>query len=238
MPSCAPWDRRVHEVIPQGERRALPAPAQGSRPLRIPFWGEASVSPVSLPKNRRRRTAPARGPSAVYTLYRRNRNETKQVRPLLMGLGCVYMPPKATGCRHCRPPVTSVSLSPQPPQAASPCSWACRRLHARPPHQKRNEAPKPPAHVAWVRVHAAEGYWLPALPAPRDLRLPVSPTAAGGKSLLVDLPPSARTVAPFGTKRSAQAPCSWGLGASPRRQRLWLPAPPARPYAKILYIIS
>ena len=37
MPSCAPWDRRVHEVIPQGERRALPAPAQGSRPLRIPF---------------------------------------------------------------------------------------------------------------------------------------------------------------------------------------------------------
>ena len=37
MPSCAPWDRRVHEAIPQGERRALPAPAQGSRPLRIPF---------------------------------------------------------------------------------------------------------------------------------------------------------------------------------------------------------
>ena len=63
-------------------------------------------------------------------------------------------------------------------------------------------------------------------------------TAAGGKSLLVDLPSSARTVAPFGTKRSAQAPCSWGLGASPRRQRLWLPAPPARPYAKFMYIFS
>ena len=64
---------------------------------------------------------------------------------------------EGTGRPHCRPPVTSVSPSPQPPQAASPCSWTCRRLHARPPHQKRNEAPKPPARGAWVRVHAAEG---------------------------------------------------------------------------------
>ena len=51
MPSCAPWDRRVHEVIPQGERRALPAPAQGSRPLRIPFWEAASIFPSPVPQN-------------------------------------------------------------------------------------------------------------------------------------------------------------------------------------------
>ena len=42
---------------------------------------------------------------------------------------------------------------------------------------------------------------------------PASQNAAGGRPLLVGLPPSTRTFAPFGTKRSAQAPCSWGLGA-------------------------
>ena len=30
MPSCAPRDHQVHATIPQGARRALPAPAQGS----------------------------------------------------------------------------------------------------------------------------------------------------------------------------------------------------------------
>ena len=117
--------------------------------------------------------------------------------------------------------------SQKPPQADGPCSWAVRRVCALPPEQKRNEASPPPARGAWVRVHAAEGYWLPALPAPRDLRLPVSPTAAGGKSLLVDLPPSARTSAPSETKRSTQAPCSWGLGACTCRRRHWPAALPA-----------
>ena len=56
--------------------------------------------------------------------------------------------------------------------------------------------------------------------------VPRSQNAAGGKSLLVDLPPSVRTFATFGTKRSAQAPCSWGLGASISSRRRWLPALP------------
>ena len=81
-------------TIPPGERRALPAPAQGSRPLRIPFWGAAAVSP------------------------------------------------------HPRPPT---------PQAASPCSWACRRLLPPPPHSERNEASPPPAHGADLRDPRAEG---------------------------------------------------------------------------------
>ena len=80
--------RRVHATIPLGERRALPAPAQGINPLRIPFWG--------------------------------------------------------TG----RPPT---------PQAAGPCSWACRRLLASPPQPDRNEAPKPPTRGAWARLPRAEG---------------------------------------------------------------------------------
>src|SRR5699024_9841819 len=40
-----------------------------------------------------------------------------------------------------------------------------------------------------------------------------SPNAASGRLLRLSLPPSTRTFAPFGTKRSAQAPYSWGLGA-------------------------
>ena len=35
----APFARPVSHAVPQGERRALPAPAQGINPLRIPFWG-------------------------------------------------------------------------------------------------------------------------------------------------------------------------------------------------------
>ena len=62
--------------------------------------------------------------------------------------------------------------SPKTPQAASPCSWACRRLPPSPPHAERNEAPMPPARGAWVRLHSAEGtgcrhcrrHWLAALP--------------------------------------------------------------------------
>ena len=76
-------------AIPQGERRALPAPAQESRPLRIPLGEAAPISPSPIPQNCRRRTAPARGPSAVYALCRRNRNETQHPSPLLMGLGRV-----------------------------------------------------------------------------------------------------------------------------------------------------
>ena len=82
-------------AIPQGERRALPAPAQGSRPLRIPFGEPAPVFPVSPSPKRRRRTAPARGPSAVYALCRRNRNETKRPCPLLVGHGRVNTEPTA-----------------------------------------------------------------------------------------------------------------------------------------------
>ena len=52
-------------AIPQGDRRALPAPAQGSRPLRIPFGGTAASFPVSASPNRRRRQVPARGLAAV-----------------------------------------------------------------------------------------------------------------------------------------------------------------------------
>ena len=47
--------------------------------------------------------------------------------------------------------------SPKPPQAASPCSWTCLRLHALSPHSERNAANPPPARGAGLRQHGAEG---------------------------------------------------------------------------------
>ena len=87
--------QRFPPAVPRGERRTLPAPAQGIHPLGIPFWGTGLIFP-RLP-------------------------------------------------------------SPKTPQAASPCSWACRRLPPSPPHAERNEAPMPPTRGAWVRVPRAEG---------------------------------------------------------------------------------
>ena len=52
---------------------------------------------------------------------------------------------------------------------------------------------------------------------------------AGGRLLLPSLPPSAPAAAPTETKRSAHAPCSWGMGASARSRRRWKPALPAGP---------
>ena len=87
--------RLLPQTIPRGDRRALPAPAQGSKPLRIPFWGRQPFPPRLPSPNRRRQTAPARGPSAVYALCRWNRNETKRPCPLLVGHGCVNTEPTA-----------------------------------------------------------------------------------------------------------------------------------------------
>ena len=49
------------------------------------------------------------------------------------------------------------AASPNAPQAAGPCSWACRRLPAPPPHPNRNAARPPPARGAGARLHGAEG---------------------------------------------------------------------------------
>ena len=53
--------------------------------------------------------------------------------------------------------------------------------------------------------------------------------AAGGRPLLVGLSPSTAASAPFGTKRSAHAPFSWGMDASTRCRRRWPAALPRWP---------
>ena len=82
------------------------APGRGISPSRKP-----RSSPVP---QRRRRTAPARGPSAVCTLYRPIRTETQQTRPLLVGRVCVNFEPKALAAGTAGPKAladgTAVSL--------------------------------------------------------------------------------------------------------------------------------
>ena len=86
---------------------------------------------------------------------------------------------------------------------------AAERIHGGRPTSRG----RPPAAVGG-RETGENGRWFPK-------------TAAGGKSLLVDLPPSAPTPAPTDPHRSTPAPCSWGGCASTRSRRHWPPALPA-----------
>ena len=113
----------------------------------------------------------------------------------------------------------------QSPAAQSPKAPKARKLpppqiHLKPPSPKfrspKLQTPQRPNREAYQRPRSLRTSHFQHSPNPRrprpKRRLP-SPTAAGGRPLRVGLPPSTRTFTPFGTKRSAQAPCSWGLGA-------------------------
>ena len=163
------------------EPTALAAGTAGLHPLKSPDPWESPFletppffPPSPRPPERRRRQAPARGPAAVYALCRRNRNETKQVRPPARGADLRDQRAKGTGRRHCRPAPTQeskplgipfsgnasvppISPSPKTPQADGPCSWAVRRLPARSLHLDRNAAHPPPARGAGVRLLRANG---------------------------------------------------------------------------------
>ena len=84
------------------QRPALPAAAfflrhpAGPPKGPLPWASLFGTRPrLPVPQNRRRRMAPARGPSAVNAHRRPIRNETQRPSPLLMGLGRVYPEPKA-----------------------------------------------------------------------------------------------------------------------------------------------
>ena len=98
--------------------------------------------------------------------------------------------------------ISNVPQSPVcPAQSAVSPSPQNRRLYAPSPHSERTAAPKPSTRGAWAREHVAEGTGC------RHCR------PAGGKPLLVGLPPSTPTTAPSEPNRSTQALYSWGLGA-------------------------
>ena len=134
-PSFSPFPPPPHPpTIPQGDRRALPAPAQGSRPLRIPFWGTAHVFP-RLPSPKTPQTAgpcswacrrlPAPSPQT---------ERTAADPPPARGAGLRHHGAKGTGwrpCRPCRPTKAGKSsLGRRAPKSLS--SSRARRTQSRP----------------------------------------------------------------------------------------------------------
>ena len=79
------------------------------------------------------------------------------------------------------------------------------------PRGERRALPAPAQGIHPLRIP----FW-GRQPFPRS---PRPPNAAGGKPLLVGLPPSTPTIAPPEPNRSTPAPCSWGGRASNPSQR-------------------
>ena len=100
--------------------------------LENPFLGTARPQ-------RRRRQAPARGPAAVYSLHRPNRNVSQRPSPLLVGLGRVYFEPKALAAGTAGPPARGAGVrqprangywSPALPANAASAAWSCASVCA------------------------------------------------------------------------------------------------------------
>ena len=108
-------------------------------------------------------------------------------------------------------------------------SLSISSIHLSASHHAPPKHPRHPAHGAWVRRIRANGTGLRHCGPPLmgwgcvciEPKHPVPPNAAGGKPLLVGLPPSTSATAPFGTKRRTPAPCSWGGRSSTSSQRHW-----------------
>ena len=111
-----------------------------------------------------------------------------------------------------RPPVAKTVLQPRPRPPYSPAI----------PRGERRALPAPAQGTSPLGIP----FWGAAVIFPVT---PVPQNAAGGKPLLVGLPPSAPSTAPTGTKRRTPTPCSWGGCSSNPSQRHRPPALPARP---------
>ena len=98
LPPSLPRQRFL-PAVPRGERRALPAPAQGIHPLGIPFWGTGLVFPRLPSPKTPQAASPCSWACRRLPRLRPMRNETKHPCPLLVGHGCVYTAPKALADR-------------------------------------------------------------------------------------------------------------------------------------------
>ena len=116
---------------------------------------------------------------------------------------------RATQQRLCPTGANSVASAPR----SAPCPVGAR--------QRRSMRAVPAHHHSSASAASAR----PALPFTSPPRPPK--TAAGGRPLLVGLPPSVPSTAPPETQRSAHAPCSWGMSASIPSRRRWPAALPA-----------
>ena len=148
-------------------------------------------------------------------------------------------PPPPSSRRACQPflkgrPPHNMLFPVNPPKSGAPHSsaFAPTGQTASPPPSRSAPCPAGQGSVA-PRAQFRPVTLPPPPPQAQDQRFhppPTSPSpqpAAGGKPLLVGLPPSAPSTAPPETQRSAHAPCSWGMGACTRGRRRWPPALPA-----------
>ena len=101
VPSAGP----VSPAIPQGDRRALPAPAQGIHPLRIPFWGTAPVFPRSPSPKTPQATGPCSWACRRLLLPSSHPERNAAHPPPAHGVGVRLPRAEGTGRRHCRPRV-------------------------------------------------------------------------------------------------------------------------------------
>ena len=162
-PSCSPSrDRHIPPPSRGGERRALPAPAQGTSPLGIPFWEPAHIScvrhAVLWAKTRPFPASPPAAKTALQPLQRppysprhsagrtagsaRTRSRVQTLEDPFLGSGC-HLP------RLPRPPKRRRRQAPARGLAA-----VCALSR---PRKKRKEAPMPPTRGAWARRPRAEG---------------------------------------------------------------------------------
>ena len=123
--------RLIPQTIPPGRPAGSARTRSRVQTLENPILGSGSRFPAAPIPQRRRRQAPARGPAAVYSHHRPIWNETKHARPLLVGRACVESEP------------TALSAGTAGPQAASPCSWTCRRVRALPPDRNETKQVRP-----------------------------------------------------------------------------------------------
>ncbi len=169
--SDAPCGRRNFPFLPQplfprghpvGGRGTLPAHAQGTHPLRIPFWGTDSHPPrFPIPPKHRRRQAPAREPAAVYTnTFAPNGTKTQSARSLLMGRALVtYL--RQLRPRHCRLAGGRLLLVSLPPSVRASAPNGTKTQNARPllvgralaAHPRQLRPPAPPARGSSGRRH-------------------------------------------------------------------------------------
>ena len=127
------------------------AGAPGKAKPFVPFSVEDTAHPPFSSAHERRKVRRPASPAAAFfpCLPAGRPAGSARTRPRDQSLGNPFLGD--------RPHLSPVSPSPKTPQAASPCSWACRRLPAPSPHAERNEAPMPPARGAWARRPRAEG---------------------------------------------------------------------------------
>ena len=166
------------------------------------FPARRGTGPPRVSPQRGRKYTPSRKRGASLSRHSSSINRARQTRPFTNRVS--FLPHFAANIR--RAPKPSFPRLFQPFCARKrPSLRPSRRLIPRHPAGRTAGSARTRSRVQ--TLENPFGGSRPHLPVSRP------PTAAGGRPLLVGRPPCMRSAAGTETKRSTQAPCSWGLGA-------------------------